>query len=88
MSKTQLTVRGFGHELELHLRRVAEEKNISLNKAAVLLMRKGAGIETSGDRPDTVGTSLDHLMGIWSPEEAAEFQAATSARSMVWPGST
>lgn len=77
MSKTQLTIRGFDDELEQRLRRLAKEQDMSLNRAALTLMRKGAGLDSPGGRPDVVGTSLDHLMGIWGDEEAAEFQEAT-----------
>ena len=77
MSKTQLTIRGFDGELELRLRRLAREREISLNKAALVLMRRGAGLETQSAQPDAVGDSLDHLMGVWSEEEAAEFREAT-----------
>ncbi len=76
VSMTQLTIRGFDEELERRLRRLAEEREISLNRAALILMRRGAGLENPG-RPDVVGNSLDHLMGIWSEEEAAEFREAT-----------
>lgn len=73
---TQLTIRGFDDELERRLRHVAHERHISLNKAALLLMRTGAGLETNEGRP-VVGNSLDPLMGIWSEDEATEFRAAT-----------
>ncbi len=76
---TQLTIRGFDDELERRLRHVARERHISLNKAALLLMRTGAGLETGEGRPDVVGDSLNHLMGIWSEDEAAEFREATEA---------
>ncbi len=77
MATTQLTIRGFEGELELTLRRLARDLDISLNKAALILMRRGAGLETRHASPDVVGDSLDNLMGIWSAEEAAEFAEAT-----------
>ncbi len=77
MAKAQLTIRGFEGELELRLRRLAREYDISLNKAALVLMRRGAGLETRRVKPDVVGSTLDHLMGVWSEEEAAEFNEAT-----------
>lgn len=83
MAKTQLTIRGFEGELELRLRRLARDRDISLNKAALLLMRRGAGLETREEKPDVVGDSLDHLMGIWSAEEASEFDEATRDFSRI-----
>ena len=72
----QLTVRGFDDELAETIRRVAERDRTSLNKAALKLLRKGAGLSEDAGRTDIVGSSLDHLIGSWSREEASEFDAA------------
>ena len=72
----QLTVRGFDDELADHLRRLAKRDGTSLNQAALKLLRKGAGLADPGQDPDTVGSSLDHLIGSWTDEEAAELDAA------------
>ena len=71
----QLTVRGLGDELGLAIRRLANRDKTSLNRAAVKLMRRGAGLD---DRPgaDRVGPSLDHLIGTWSEAEADEIERA------------
>lgn len=69
----QLTVRGLVDELVRAIRRLANRDETSLNRAAVELMRRGEGLD---DRPagDTVGTSLDHLIGTWSDAEADEIE--------------
>ena len=72
----QLTVRGFDDELAERIRRLAKRDGTSLNQAAVKLLRKGAGLADPAQGPDTVGTSLDRLIGIWSDDEAAELDAA------------
>lgn len=72
----QLTIRGFDLELEHHLRQVARSLDLSLNKAALYLMRKGAGLEVS-PQPEVVGDSVDHLIGLWTAADEAEFRAAT-----------
>ena len=72
----QLTVRGFDDELSAILRRLAKREGLSLNQAALKLLRKGAGLTDGKERPDTVGSSLDDLFGTWSPEEADSFDAA------------
>ena len=72
----QLTVRGFDEELAETIRRVAEGDDISLNKAALKLLRKGAGLSENGGQADTVGSSLDHLIGTWSRDEADQFDAS------------
>ena len=43
----QLTVRGFDDELSAIMRRLAKQEGISLNQAALRLLRKGAGITTA-----------------------------------------
>jgi hypothetical protein len=69
----QLSLRGFDDELEKRIRETARREGISLNRAALLLIRKGAGLERSGKPVTVVGDSLDHLIGQWSSEEAREF---------------
>ena len=73
---TQLTVRGFDEDLERRLREIARRQGISLNRAALLLLRKGAGLDEPSGRANVVGDSLDHLAGTWSEAEAQEFQRA------------
>ena len=72
----QLTVRGFDDELSACLRRLAKREGISLNQAALRLLRKGAGLTDGQERANTVGSSLDHLFGTWSPDEAESFDRA------------
>ena len=72
----QLTVRGFDEELAKHLRKVARQKGVSLNKAALLLLRKGAGIGEERGDDSVVGDTLDHLIGAWSKREEREFLKA------------
>ena len=69
----QLTVRGLVDELVRAIRRLANRDETALNRAAVKLMRRGEGLD---DRPaaDTVGSSLDHLIGTWSDAEADEIE--------------
>ena len=71
----QLTIRGFGDELTRAIRRLANRDGTSLNRAAVKLLRRGAGLEDKKG-PDTVGSSLDHLIGTWTDAEADEFERA------------
>ena len=66
----QLTVRGFDDELSNRLKGLAQREGISLNQAALRLLRKGAGLpETSG----AIGHSLDHLFGVWTQDEFEKF---------------
>ena len=74
----QLTVRGFDQELEESIRRVAKRGDTSLNQAALKLLRKGAGLGNERSGVDTVGSSLDHLIGTWSSAEADDLKSALS----------
>lgn len=61
----QLSMRGFDKELTRRLHAVAKERDLSLNRAALLLMRRGAGLAgTKGSA--TIGTALDGFIGSWS----------------------
>jgi hypothetical protein len=79
----QLTVRGFDKELERRLREVAKSRGVSLNQAALILLREGAGLGPPGRRARLVGDSLDHLIGSWSEQEEREFLAVTRALEAV-----
>ena len=72
----QITVRGFDDELSARLRRLARREGISLNQAALRLLRRGAGLVESPDRADTVGASFDRLIGSWTQTDADEMEAA------------
>jgi plasmid stability protein len=78
----QLTVRGFDDELRNALQQLASKKGISLNKAALLLLRRGAGADKP-PQPNVVGSSLDHLIGTWSEEEAAELESAIESCEQI-----
>jgi len=65
----QLSLRGFGKELEKRLREIARRERLSLNKAALLLMRRGAGLVESPDSSTRVGRALDSFIGRWSEEQ-------------------
>lgn len=71
----QLTVRGLEDDLAGAIRRLAERDGTSLNRAAVKLLRRGAGLE-DGQAAGTVGSSLDHLIGSWGDAEADEAERA------------
>ena len=72
----QLTITGIDDDLSASLRRRAMSEGISLNAVALKLLRQGAGLADDAGRADTVGSSLDHLMGTWTSEEANEFDSA------------
>lgn len=74
----QLTIRGFDEELAHRIERLARLEGISLNQAVLRLLRKGAGLGEKKEGADVVGSSLDHLIGTWSAEEADAIEKAVA----------
>ena len=72
-------MRGFGDDLGSVLRRLAARERISLDQAALRLLRRGAGLSYGAESAERVGSSLDHLIGSWTVEEADELDAALEA---------
>lgn len=72
----QLTLRGFDARLERRLRELARDRKISLNRAALLLLRRGAGLDREAGTGGEVGDALDSFVGVWSRDQEAELLAA------------
>ena len=79
----QLTLRGFNEELAESIRRLAHQDGTSLNKAALKLLRKGAGLSDGKGNANAIGSSLDDLFGAWSREEADAFNSAIEVFEVV-----
>lgn len=62
----QLSLRGFDKQLERKLRQLARREGVSFNKAALLLMRRGAGLLEAAGAHAVVGDALDEFVGSWS----------------------
>ncbi len=78
----QLSLRGFDRNLDRAIRDLARAQKVSRNKAALLLLRKGAGLddpeEVRRPKAKTIGNTLDRFFGIWTKEEARRFDAAVA----------
>ena len=72
----RITVRGFDDALEGSIRRLADHEGISLNKAALKLLRKGAGLADAEGKTGPIGNDLDRFIGTWTREEADAVNAA------------
>lgn len=79
----QLTLRGLPPRLERSLRELARKEGLSLNKAAVRLLEKGAGIGERHD--DRIGHSFDHLISTWSKAEGEAFLESVQSLEKVDP---
>jgi len=81
----QLSIRGFDKELARRIRQLARRDRISLNKAALILMRRGAGLLESPDTSATVGDALDSFIGKWSAEDERRLLDSIAACEAVDP---
>ena len=75
-SMKQLTIRGFDEDLRRKLEGIARSEGISLNRAALRLLRRGAGLGGAGSAKDVVGDELDYLIGSWTEEQERKFLEA------------
>ena len=66
----QMTVRGFDEDLSDCIRREAEQEGISLNRAALRLLRRGAGLPAKAVEKHTSDNPLDDVVGSMSEEDA------------------
>jgi len=65
----QLSLRGVDKELERRLKEIARREGVSLNKAALMLMKKGAGLNEAGSSGTVIGSGLDRFIGRWSEKD-------------------
>lgn len=79
----QLTIRGFGDDLRREIEALARERGISLNRAAVLLIRRGAGLDDDEARANVIGDSLDEFIGSWTVEDEAAFLGSIEAMEQI-----
>ena len=79
----QLTVRGFDDDLAEAIRQLARRDGISLNQAALKLLRRGAGLPDGQGDGRNIGSALDDLFGSWTQQEADEFDRALEAFESV-----
>lgn len=69
----QITLRGIPVEIEKMIKREAERKGMSLNKAFVSILEKATGTKGKEQKRKSLHHDLDHLCGIWTKREAEEF---------------
>lgn len=80
----QLSLRGFDKELARRIRELARREHVSMNKAALLLMRRGAGlVDESGPSSRAVGDALDRFIGSWSAADEKRLLASIAACETV-----
>lgn len=78
----QLTIRGFDLELEQTIRSLARREGISMNKAALRLLRRGADLleNREGGR---IGMRLNKYAGTMTDEEASELLGSIAQTEQI-----
>jgi|SRR5688572_9866926 hypothetical protein len=71
-SAAQITLRGLEPRLIEEIRRLSQEENLSLNQAALRLLKRGAGLTSPKERR-VIGHRLDPWIGTWTEDEARRF---------------
>ena len=71
----QMTIRTIDPELEKGIEELCLTKKWPVNQVAIYLMRKGLGLSDKA-APDQIGDRLDGFFGVWSEQEAREFDRA------------
>jgi hypothetical protein len=82
----QITVRGLHPELAEALARLAKAEGLSLNKAALKLLARGAGLTSESRSKTVIGTDLDSLFGTWTASEAQVFLESTRSLDEIEEG--
>ena len=83
--KQQLTVRGFGEDLANAVQRLAAREQISLNQAALRLLRQGAGLSDPFGSPKPPHRPIEDLFGSWTQENAVAVEDALSDFAAIEP---
>ena len=82
----QVTIRGIDPGLAKVLKKLSLEEGISLNKAALKLLAKGAGLKREAGEARQIGQDLDHLFGTWTEAETTEFLDAIRSCEQIDEG--
>lgn len=75
MAHYQLTIR-YDKALGEAIEREAKREGLSRNRAALRLLRKGAGLDKINPKDDVIGDSLDWFIGSATEEETRELEEA------------
>jgi plasmid stability protein len=79
----QITIRSIPDGVKKTVQKEAERKGVSLNKAVLSLLERAARTKAPDKKKKALHYDLDHLAGLWSREEAAEFDRYLKAQRSV-----
>ena len=81
-----ITVRNLPPGVAKAVKEKARKEGLSLNKAIVRLLEEATGEGSTKRAKPALHHDLDHLFGVWSQEEADEFDASLKEqRSFIDP---
>jgi len=69
-----MTIRGIPEEVQKVVKREAERKGLSLNRAFIAVLERAASGKSPEKKKKVLHHDLDHLAGLWSREESAAFE--------------
>ena len=78
-----LTLRNLPPELEKAVRKEAERRRTSMNKAIISLLERKAEGDKKKNARRLKNDDLDALAGSWSKKEAAEFDKALASQRTI-----
>ncbi|MBI2899628.1 MAG: hypothetical protein HYY17_05545 [Planctomycetes bacterium] len=78
-----ITLRNLPPEIARIVRRRADEKGISLNRAVIELLDEAFGAGKRSRRPPRRYADLDHLAGTWPKRRADEFDRALADQRKI-----
>jgi len=70
----QVTIRGIPEEVQKVVKKEAERKGVSLNRAFISVLARAASGKSPEKKKKVLHHDLDHLAGLWSREESAAFE--------------
>jgi hypothetical protein len=84
----QITLRGIPDDIETIAQKESESKGISLNKAFLSLLRKGAEQQKSASRVKRSRTKSEfsQFLSLWSEDEAAVFDESLGEQREIDAG--
>ena len=79
----QMTIRGIPAEVQKAVKREAERKGLSFNRAFIAVLERAVGGKSREKKKKVLHHDLDHLAGVWSREESAAFEKNLRAQRKV-----
>ncbi len=78
-----MTIHALDPEVERRVRRKAEDEHKSLNQTLIELLAESVGV--SRNRADVKRARFERFCGVWSKQQADEFDAAVAGLQRVGP---